>query len=320
MTKYKINEKCIIGMPKCNYGYESSRMCFIARPADQEFQLEEEILTQLLADRNYDNYVALQKIDPGNFAFCTKICSKIITSQFCIVLLNLSSHTDKPDIKIPNPNVHFEYGMMLGFHKHVIPIQKESEELPFNIYPIDTIKYTPGDFKKKAQEAIDDAILRFTTKEPPGRPIGSSSDIFKYFAFQGLRYTDVSDSDTIALYRLGDLHGFNLFDGENKIVYFGYFYKEDPKEIVTKVRFLINNINIAFSRILESANSKAKETADMVMERISIEVLVPENTNKNVMESTIKKYQQSIRNVPVLLHKPSDITEFVRTEYDKINI
>ena len=210
--------------------------------------------------------------------------------------------------------------MMLSFHKHVIPIQKESEKLPFNIYPIDTIKYTPGNFKEKTQEAIDDAILRFTTKEPPGRPIGSSSDILNYFAFKGLRYSDISDKDTIALFRLGDLHGFNLFDGENKIVYFGYFHKDEPREIIVRVRFLINNLNIAFSRILESDHSEGKELAERVMGQITIEVLVPESTNINVMESTIKDYQQSIRNVPVLLHKLPDISEFVKTEFEKINI
>ena len=112
MPEYKVNEECIIGLPACGYGFNSSRMCFIARPADKEFQLEEDILTQVLSDRNYETYVALQRIDPGNLAFCTKICSKIIISHFCIVLLNESQHTGHPNIKIPNPNVQFEYGMM----------------------------------------------------------------------------------------------------------------------------------------------------------------------------------------------------------------
>ena len=116
-------------------------MCFIARPGDDEFQLETDILEQLLAERNYEAYVALQNIDPGNLAFCTKICSKIITSHFCIVILNNSTHAEHRNITIPNPNVHLEYGMMLSFHKHVIPMHLESERLPFNISPIDTVKY-----------------------------------------------------------------------------------------------------------------------------------------------------------------------------------
>lgn len=193
MAEYKINEKCIVGLPSCGYGFGSSRLCFIARPADGEFQLEEDVLTQLLAERTYETYVALQRIDPGNFAFCTKICSKIITSQFCIVILNNSRHGEYANVKIPNPNVHLEYGMMLSFHKHVIPMQRETEILAFNIYPIDTIKYSPENFKNKAAAAIDDAILRFSTKEPPGRPIGAASDVLKYFGFKGMRYSDTRE-------------------------------------------------------------------------------------------------------------------------------
>ncbi len=154
VPQYKVNEQCIIGMPSCGYGFNSARMCFIARPSDAEFQFQEDILTRILSDRNYETYVALQRIDPGNLAFCTKICSKIITSRFCIALLDQSQHAEQPKIKISNPNVYLEYGMMLSFHKHVIPMQLESEVLPFNIHPIDTVKYRPDTFKSKAEAAI----------------------------------------------------------------------------------------------------------------------------------------------------------------------
>ena len=85
-------------------------MAFIATPSDEEFSLELEILQTLLSDKDYEAYIALQQVDPAKLAFCTKICSKIITSQFCIVPLNSSTHREHPDIKIPNPNVHMEYG------------------------------------------------------------------------------------------------------------------------------------------------------------------------------------------------------------------
>ena len=240
MAEYKVNERCIIGMPSCGYGFGSARMCFIARPADGEFQFEEDLLRQMLTDRNYETYVALQQIDPGNFAFCTKICSKIISCHFCIVLLNRSTHAQNEAVKIPNPNVHLEYGMMLSFHKHIIPMQKESETLPFNIYPLDTLKYRPDNFKKKTESAIDDAIMRFKMQEPPGRPIGPASDVFKYMSFRGLRYTDVQQPDSRAIFQLGSMHGFNLFDGIDEIVFFGYFLEEEVREIVVRVKFLLN--------------------------------------------------------------------------------
>ncbi len=318
MAKYKVNEKCIIGIPSCGYGFESSRMCFIGRPADGEFQLEEDILTQVLKERNYEKYVALQKIDPGNFAFCTKICSKIITSHFCIVLLNRSEFADDPKMKIPNPNVHMEYGMMLGLYKHVIPMQRENESLPFNIYPFDTIKYKPENFKTKSEEAIDDAILRFSTNEPPGRPIGAASNVLKYFSFKGLRYTDITDATARAVFALGQTLGFNLFDGEEGIVYFGYFHEEDPREIVVLVRSLINNINLSHKRLDKDQDKEQRDTAKRILDQLSIEVMVPETANVEAMQSKIKEYQDSILNVPVTLHKPSYIELSVKSEYEGI--
>ncbi len=159
MAEAKINESCIIGLPTCGYAFSSSRMCFIAAPSGDEFRLEIDLLQNLLAAKDYEAYVAVQKVDPAKLAFCTKICSKIITSQFCIVLLNSSTHRDHKEVRIPNPNVHLEYGLMLAFKKHIIPFQREGDGLAFNIRPLDTIMYTNATFKDKADSAIDSAIL-----------------------------------------------------------------------------------------------------------------------------------------------------------------
>jgi len=45
------------------YGCGSAHMCFIARPVDGAFEFEEEILRQLLEERNYDTHVVLQRVD-----------------------------------------------------------------------------------------------------------------------------------------------------------------------------------------------------------------------------------------------------------------
>jgi hypothetical protein len=45
------------------------------------------------------------------------------------VLLNSSAHRDHPGVKIPNPNVHMEYGLMLAFKKHIIPLQRDGDAL-----------------------------------------------------------------------------------------------------------------------------------------------------------------------------------------------
>jgi hypothetical protein len=318
MTQYKANEQCVIGMPSCGYGFNSSKLCFIARPADGEFQLEEDILRQLLTDKNYDTYVAVQRIDPGKLVFCTKICSKIITSQFCIVLLNPSIHREHPSIKIPNPNVHLEYGMMLSFHKHVIPMQRESEQLAFNIYPIDTVKYSPQDFTKKAEGAIEDAIIRFKTKEPPGRPIGTASDVYKYFSIQGLRFTDTStDQVALAIFNLGAQYGFNLFNSVNEIVFFGFFHEEEPLEILFRTRFLLNNIDIAFRLSQQNPDETFRQKAQKVHDQLRIELLVPETAPIETLFNKIDEHQSAIRSIPLKLLTPSQVEGIVKAEYDK---
>ena len=88
-------------------------------------------------------------------AFCTKICSKIITSQFCIIMLN---HDTVGRKLVPNANVNMEYGLMLGFNKYVIPFQRNAHSLAFKIQGLDTIKYDDADFEYKAKQAISSAI------------------------------------------------------------------------------------------------------------------------------------------------------------------
>jgi len=318
MSSYQVNKKCIIGMPSCGYGFESSRPCFLARPDDGEFQFEEDILASILKDKSYEIVVALRNIDPGNFAFCTKICSKIITSQFCIVLLNNSIHAQKADIKIPNPNVHFEYGMMLSFFKHVIPMQREDESLPFNVYPIDTIKYKPINFKTKAEEAIDDAILRFKTKEPAGRPIGSDSNILKYFAFKGLQFTDMSDPNAKAIFSIGQNQGFNLFDGTDELVFFGSFHNIDPKEIVIRIKLLLQNIKSRYERLKKQGESEQVIEAKKVLDKIKVEVLVPESSAIKSIKSKAEEFTKEILNINVNILKLSNVENIVKEEYDNI--
>lgn len=328
MREYRVNEECIIGLPSCGYGFESSRMCFLARPADAEFQLEQEILTTILKERNYELYAALQNIDPGNFAFCTKICSKIITSHFAIVLLNRSKHAEHSDVRIANPNVHLEYGMMLSFHKHVIPMQRQEEDLPFNIYPLDTIKYSPDNFKAKAEVAVDDAILRYTTKEPPGRPVGAASDVLKFFGFRGFRYSDTSTTDAAAIYRLGASYGFHLFDGPHGIVFFGYFHEEDPVEIVVNTRFLVNNVAAAYDRVegtqplpgSEDLSTGQKEAAIRLLDQLSIVLLVPEDAPVDAMQKTIEEHMKEERVIPLELLRPSELAETIKVEYEKVQL
>src|SRR5262249_27983280 len=126
--------------------------------------LEVSVLRRLLEDRGIQAEEAGGSIAPGQNVFCAKICSKIITAQFCIVLIN----NDEIDSReIPNANVNMEYGLMLGFNKYILPFQRASQRLPFNVAGLDTIKYNDRDFERQAAQAIDQAIAATRQDTPP---------------------------------------------------------------------------------------------------------------------------------------------------------
>ena len=124
--RIRLNEICVIGLPRCDFAFSSTRTCFIAF-GFEESPLEMTILRKLLQEKGIQPVEASGILAPAQNAFCAKICSKIITSQFCIVLLNNDESGDK---EIPNANVNMEYGLMLGFNKYVIPFQRESQKYP----------------------------------------------------------------------------------------------------------------------------------------------------------------------------------------------
>jgi predicted nucleotide-binding protein len=126
--------------------------------------LEMGLLKKLLEERSIQPVEAGGYRAPAQNAFCAKICSKIITSQFCIALLN---NDEKSGTEIPNANVNMEYGLMLGFNKYVIPFQRETQKLPFNIAGLDTIKYDNKNFADEAVSAIDQAINETNQNEVP---------------------------------------------------------------------------------------------------------------------------------------------------------
>ena len=89
-----------------------------------------EIPRASLAQRRIEAYEAGGALAPAQQVFCQKICSKIIQSQFCIVLLN---NENVGGIQTTNANVYMEYGLVLGFNRYIIPFKHEDYQLPFNV-------------------------------------------------------------------------------------------------------------------------------------------------------------------------------------------
>lgn len=152
------HEHCVIGQPSCDYVFSSTRSCFIAY-GFRENEHEIPVLLRLLEARGVEPVAAGEIIAPATNVFCTKICSKILTAQFCIVLFN---NQLVAGVELPKPNVAMEYGMMLGFNKLVVPFQRDDQTLPFDAAPLDTLRYGADDFEAVAGAAIDHAIAATT--------------------------------------------------------------------------------------------------------------------------------------------------------------
>lgn len=321
MPEAKINETCIIGLPTCGYAFSSSRMAFIACPSDEDFRLELDIIQGLLRDKDYEAYIALQQLDPARLAFCTKICSKIITSQFCIVLLNSSRHREHPQILIPNPNVHLEYGLMLAFKKHILPFQREGDALAFNIRPLDTIIYTNSIFKEKADRAIDGAILAAGTTRRPTRALASIEPLLKYLTVHRLKLSDVSPAWNKFLYQLGNALGFFLLDGE-EFVFFGPFDQEVAKEVVLRVKLLLQNIHQAKVNFetdaLRTLSADQAEWYRRAWSRVRVLVFISKEHDKDRISSRIQELTVDLRPTPWTLVNEEDLQETVKREYDAI--
>lgn len=239
------NELCIIGLPRCDFVFSSTRSCFIAYGFD-ESALEMTILKHLLADRHIEPVEAGGSLAPAQNAFCAKICSKVITSQFCVILLN---NVSQKGMEVPSANVHMEYGMMLGFNKYVIPFQRNGQELPFDVAGLDTIKYTSRDFEEKAAKAIESAITA-TTQEVVA-PLSPDQVLEAFLLSQQMLVVPVISPGDRDLYEIGRPLGFNMlmaFDGM-QYVYFGNFTHLRTETVIWRIRTLQNILTSRFQSI-----------------------------------------------------------------------
>ncbi len=321
MPEAKINESCIIGLPTCGYAFSSSRMAFVATPADDEFALELDVLKDLLQEKEYESYVALQELKPAKLAFCTKICSKIITSQFCIVLLNSSCHRDHPEITIPNPNVHLEYGLMMAFKRYILPFQQEGDALAFNIRPLDTILYRRSNFKDLANRAIDEAILQTGTTSRPSMALTSNDLLLRYTLVLGLRLTQLNSDEARELYHLAQPMGFLLLDGPD-IVYLGPFASESAKEVIFRLKLLLqalHNAKVQFETFTKKYTALDQvERANVIWSKLRIEVVVSKQIDRKKTSDKISELTASFQAVPWKLVDEDDIKHTIEQAYKDI--
>jgi hypothetical protein len=233
-NRIRRNEICIVGLPRCDFVFSSTRTCFIAYGFENS-PLEVSVLRRLLADRGILAEEAGGSLAPGQNAFCAKICSKIITAQFCIVLINNEEVNGR---EVPSANVNMEYGLMLGFNKYVIPFQRASQKLPFNVAGLDTIKYGDRDFERLAAQAIEQAVATTQQNAPP---LFSPDQVLEVFLLtKKALVTPLNTDGDRNLYQVGAPLGFNLlndFSGLN-YMYFGNFMALRPEVALWRLQIL----------------------------------------------------------------------------------
>lgn len=287
-NRLRRNEICVIGLPRCDFVFGSTRSCFIAYGFVTS-SLELEVLKPLLEQRGIEPMEAGGLRTPGENAFCAKICSKIITAQFCIALVN----NDVVDGgEKPNANVNMEYGLMLGFNKHVIPFQRREQSLPFNVAGLDTVKYTNHDFARLAAEAIDLAIRKTTPAS--AQVVDLNQRIAAFLLSREMTYARIDSSGDQAIYDLGAPLGFNLlidFAGTS-YTFFGNFPHLRPEAAVWRVRMAARAIDKRRASFgprtaLGVMTAEQAWAAETVFGRVSIWILVTSSADREAVREAL---------------------------------
>lgn len=292
--------------------FSSTRACFIAY-GFEESTLEMTVLRKLLEERGIQAEEAGGALAPAQNAFCAKICSKIITSQFCIVLLNNEKNNG---IEVPNANVNMEYGLMLGFNKYVIPFQRASQNLPFNVAGLDTVKYTDQNLERLAISAIDQAIKE--TQQEKFSPIDSDQTTAAFLLTKSATYAPIDTDGEKNLLNLGAPLGFNLlkdFSGM-RYMYFGNFSTFRPEVVVWRLETLGEiidgrraSLDTRMQAVMGTEDQKA--LLDELLSKLEIWVVV---TSKDDKEAIVSALEKSKINYDVRVYSMGD----VRSDLEKL--
>lgn len=277
-SNFVVNERCLVRHLDCKRIFSGSRICFIACPNSEEISLELEIIKQKLREVNIEPYVAVDNRDFQKDIFCEKICTKIIESQFCIVVLNDVIDIED-NVRKPNANVYYEYGIMTAFRKKIVPIQLKSQKLAFNIQSLDTLKYDKGNFGKSIEEAIKVVLLEIEgDNEKKKEDFTINSDWV--LDIMGLVLVDgrfgFRHERTLALRSLG-FKPYNK-SSEGKLFLVGIFTDDIPdKDVVLRCKIA----TIRIKNYCDQLQSEIKEIAD-------------ETRPSRMIEEKISEYRSSI--------------------------
>lgn len=282
------NVICIIGLPRCDFVFSSTRTCFIAY-GFEESTLEMAVIRNLLEKKGILAVEAGGALAPAQNAFCAKICSKIITSQFCIVLIN---NNEDGGQEIPNANVNMEYGLMLGFNKYVIPFQRESQRLPFNVAGLDTIKYSQMNIERLASDAIDQAID--ATKQDPTTSINPDQLLNLFFLTKKTIMNPLTAEGDRQIFEIGNQLGFNLLNDFSgfKYIFLGNFTALRPETVIWRLKTLKQIISERRLSLNERVKfglvtPEQRDLAEKFFGDINIWIILTSNDEKKTIKSAL---------------------------------
>jgi len=141
-------EYCPVKNAECSFKeltlkQNSALTCFIAVPCREEMKTTLTTIFDVLKKCDIEHYMATDEITTGREILC-KICQQITTCDFAIV-----------ETTYINPNVLFEYGMLLGRRKPVFLLLDNSRtrtrSVPSDIMGLERIQY-------KNQETLSDKL------------------------------------------------------------------------------------------------------------------------------------------------------------------
>ncbi len=285
----KFNDKCLVRHQDCKRIFGGSHTCFVACPSSDEIALELEIIRQKLREVEVEPYIAVDQREFQKDIFCKKICTKIIESLFCVVILN-DVVDAKDKVRKPNANVYYEYGLMTAFRKKIVPVQFVEHNLAFNIQSLDTLKYNTKNFSRLIEEAIRMTLLDLETERNEKHERTSQGNTEWALDLMGLVRTDDRYRFRHERVLSSRSLGFEIFHRprDGRLFFSGIFEPQDHvQDIILRAKMLTlrikNYCDQMSSEIAELRASQDERSRSIINERISDQ----EKLRRRFAESTI---------------------------------
>jgi len=304
-THFKRIDRCFVRKEhSCGKYLGVSKSCFIACPSTNEVKMLTELISEKLTKNGIEPIIAIDIRAYGQDIFCTKICGKIIEAQFCIAILDDNATNLKSGkLNIPNPNVYYEYGIMTSLGKYVIPLQKEGDDLAFNIKTHDTIRYSPGDVSAEIDKALITAI-KVTVEERES----SMADIIPDYMYRSFLAVHGYHQQGYSWLLSDDIEG-TMFSGfkSDKTGDFLFFTAVDDKDMlktciidIQVIQRRLNNDCAKLAERISSADKKIPELQEKVGSNPPVEessyvmMLDPSYNTRNALNNAIAKKTEDL--------------------------